>query len=185
MGSLVMMGGGVFAARQINDGFAVVSSDGVPGVPVSLQNNVVGTTNDSGLLLVTPVNSYQNNKISIDPMNLPADLRIGHTDATATPTDRAGTVVKFDIKPVRAASIILVDGAGNPLALGSRVQLHGHAGEPALIGFDGAVYLDTLDLHNELDVDTANGACHVSFEYPKRNGGIPQIGPLTCQKVSP
>jgi outer membrane usher protein len=163
----------------------VVSTDGIAGVPVSLQNNPVGTTNSRGLLLVTPVNSYQNNKISIDPMNLPPDLSIGHVDTMATPTDRSGTVVKFDIKPVRAASIILFDAAGKPLAVGSRVQQRGHSGEPVLVGFDGALYLDTLDLHNDLDVDTANGACHVSFEYPKQSGGIPQIGPLTCQKVSP
>ncbi len=89
MGSVVLMGGGVFAARQITDGFAVVSTDGIPGVPVSLQNNPVGTTNGQGLLLVTPLNSYQNNKLSIDPNDLPADVNISRVNTMATPTDRA------------------------------------------------------------------------------------------------
>lgn len=70
-GSLVMMGGGLFAARQINDGFAVVSTDGIADVPVLLQNNVIGTTNNRGLLLISPLNAYQENKIAIDPMDLP------------------------------------------------------------------------------------------------------------------
>lgn len=180
LGSLVLMGGDVFAARQINDGFAVVSTSGIPGVPVNLQNNPIGITDKKGMLLVTPLNSYQNNKISIDPMNLPADLNIGRVDASATPADRAGTLVTFDIKPVRAASVILVDIKGKPLPLGSQVLIHGQNGEPALVGFDGAVYLDTLDEHNILDVTTPQGTCHVHFDYHKQGDGIPQIGPLTC-----
>ena len=184
-GSLVLMGGEVFAARQINDGFAVVSTDGIAGVPVNLQNNPFGTTDSHGLLLVTPLNSYQNNKLSIDPMNLPADVSISRVDANVATTDRSGTLVKFGITPVRAASIILVDATGKPLPIGSQVRLHGHTGEAALVGFDGAVYLDTLELHNVLDVDTPSGTCHVNFDYSKHGDGIPQIGPLACQKVSP
>jgi outer membrane usher protein len=183
MGSLVLMAGDVFAARQINNGFAVVSTAGIAGVPVSLQNNPVGTTDGMGLLLVTPVNSYQNNKISIDPMNLPAAVTINHVDAVASPTDRAGTLVKFDITPIRAASVILVDAANNPLPVGSRVQVHGHTGEPALVGFDGAVYLDTLDTHNVLDVTIPSGtSCHVSLVLHEQDASIPQIGPLVCRE---
>ena len=184
-GSLVLMAGDVFAARQINQGFAVVSTDGVAGVPISLQNNVFGTTDRKGLLLVTPLNSYQNNKVSIDPMNLPADVSISRVDAMAVPTDRAGTLVSFGIKPVRAASITLVDAAGKPLPVGSQVRVHAQAGEPALVGFDGDVYLDTLDSHNVLDVTTPSCVCQASFDYHKQDNGIPQVGPLTCSKVSP
>jgi outer membrane usher protein len=185
LGSVVLMGGDAFAGRQINNGFAVVSTSGVAGVPVNLQNNPVGVTDKKGMLLVTPLNSYQNNKLSIDPMNLPADLRINRVDTMATPMDRAGTLVQFDIKPVNAASIILVDTANKPLAVGSQVQLQGQSGEPALVGFDGAVYLDTLDVHNVLDVTTPSGACRASFDYHKQGDGIPQIGPITCGKVQP
>ena len=184
-GSLVLMGGGVFAARQITDGFAVVSTDGIAGVPVNLQNNPVGTTNDRGLLLITPLNAYQSNRISIDPMNLPADMRLGKVNVTATPADRSGTLVSFDIQPVRAALLMLVDAASKPLPLGSRVKLHGQSGEPALVGFDGEVYLDTLELHNELDVDTPSGACHVRFDYQKQGGGVSRIGPLACTQRLP
>lgn len=54
-----MMGGGLFAAREISNGFAVVSTDGIPDVPIKLQNNVIGSSDDNGLLLVTSLNSYQ------------------------------------------------------------------------------------------------------------------------------
>jgi len=184
-GSVVLMGGGLFASRQIYNGFAVVSTDGVPNVPVKLENNLIGTTDKHGRLLVTPLNAYQNNKLSIDPMDLPADVRIAQVDTIATPTDRAGTLVRFGITPIRAASIILVDANGKPLPLGSTVQLHGHpSAQAALVGFDGSAYLDTLDAHNVLDVDTPTGACHVTFDYHEQGDSIPQIGPLTCARGS-
>jgi outer membrane usher protein len=180
-----MMGGGLFAARQINNGFAVVSTDGIADVPVLLQNSPIGTTNKRGLLLVTPLNAYQENKIAIDPMDLPADLRIDKVNIKATPTDRAGVLVSFGIKTVRSASVILTDSDNQPLPLGSQVQLLTNKDAPsAIVGFDGEVYLDTLDEHNILTVMTpSNDSCTVSFDYHKQGADIPLIGPLICQKV--
>ena len=184
-GSLVIMGGGLFAARQINDGFAVVSTDGVADVPVLLQNNVIGTTNSRGLLLISPLNAYQENKIGIDPMDLPADLRIDEVAIEATPTDRAGTLVNFKLTPVRSASIILKDSESQPIEIGSQVRLITKKDAPsAIVGFDGEVYLDTLDEQNTLEVSTPFGdICTVSFDYYKQGDDIPLIGPLVCQKV--
>lgn len=184
-GALVMMGGGLFAARQINDGFAVVSTEGIANVPVLLQNNVIGTTNNRGLLLISPLNAYQENKIAIDPMDLPADLRIDKVNIEATPTDRAGVLVSFGIATARSASVILTDSDNQPLPLGSQVQLLTNKDAPsAIVGFDGEVYLDTLDEHNVLTVMTpSNDSCTVSFDYHKQGDDIPLIGPLICQKV--
>ena len=184
-GSLVMMGGGLFAARQINDGLAVVSTDGVADVPVLLQNNVIGTTNHRVLLLISPLNAYQENKIAIDPMDLPADLHIDKVAMQATPTDRAGTLVKFDITEARSASVILKDTNNEFIPLGSQVQLTTKKDIPSsVVGFDGEVYLDALDEHNILEVITpSNDVCKVSFDYQKQGDGIPLIGPFICQKV--
>ncbi|GAF52825.1 sigma-fimbriae usher protein [Psychrobacter sp. JCM 18900] len=181
------MGGGLFAARQINSGFAVVSTNGIADIPVSLQNSPIGTTNSKGLLLVTPLNAYQENKIGIDPMQLPADLRIDKVDTNATPTELAGILVGFDITPVRSASVILTDSNKQPLPLGSQVhQLSNKEVPSTIIGFDGEVYLDTLDEHNTLEVTTPSGdVCTVSFDYSKQGDETPLIGPLICQKVQP
>jgi len=180
-GSLVLMGGDLFASRRIDDAFAVVSTDGIAGVPVKLENNSIGTTDSHGMLLVEPLNSYQNNQVSIDPMQLPQDVRIDHVKAIATPTDRAGTLVKFGITPVQAGVLTLVDKAGKPLPLGSQVLVHGQvSGDPALVGFDGQAYLETLQKHTVLDVVTPDGSCHVAFDYHKVGSTIPHIGPLHC-----
>lgn len=180
-GALVWMGGGLFASRRIDDAFAVVSTNGIADVPVKLENRVIGRTNQAGLLLVTPLNAWQKNQVAIDPMNLPADVQIDHVKTFATPSDRAGTLVRFGITPMRAASIILHDAAGKPLPVGSPAHLLGQKDTGALVGFDGALYLDTLQDRNTLEVVTPGGTCRVSFDYRKQGNGIPEIGPLTCQ----
>jgi outer membrane usher protein len=180
-GSLVFMGGRAFAARALDDGFAVVSTGGVPGVPVKLENRLVGTTDEKGMLLVTPLQAYQRNQLAIDPLQLPADMRVDRVKAVATPTDRAGTLVEFGVRPVRAAALILVDEKGGFLPLGSRVSAHGKVGA-AIVGFDGMTYLDTLDDSNTLQVQTPAGPCTVRFDHVKRGHGIPEIGPLRCAK---
>jgi outer membrane usher protein len=180
-GSLVFMGGQAFAARSLDDGFAVVSTGGVPGVPVKLENRLVGATDKNGMLLVTPLQAYQRNRLAIDPLQLPADMRVDRVKAVATPTDRAGTLVEFGITPVRAAALILVDEKGGFLPLGSRVGVNGKE-SVAMVGFDGMTYIDTLEQSNTLQVQTPSGRCTVRFDHVKRGHGIPEIGPLRCAK---
>ena len=112
-------------------------------------------------------------------------MRIDRVKTFATPGDRSGTLVRFGITPIRAATIVLVDAAGKPLALGSEVRLAGQTGDAALVGYDGIVYLDTLETHNVLDVQGPGGACRAEFDYRKEGDGVPQIGPLPCRKEKP
>lgn len=177
-GGLVLMSGDVFAGRSINDAFAVVSTDGIAGVPVKLENRLFGTTNDKGLLLVTPLNAWQRNRLAIDPLDLPANLRLGQVEQFAVPSDRAGTVVEFAVEPVRAAVVVLHDASGQPIAPGSSAILDGAAA--TFVGYGGEVYLDTLSPSNVLHVTAPGGACSVTFDYPTDAGPIPRLGPLSC-----
>jgi outer membrane usher protein len=184
-GALVFMDSQFFFARHIDDAFAVVSTNGVAGVPVTLENRPIGKTDVRGDLLVTPLNSYQRNKIAIDPMQLPADVRIDRVDAQVTPSDRAGTLVRFGIESIRAASIILHDVGGKPLAVGSLVGLHGKPASSSVVGYDGVVYLEGLAESNTLDVQTPTGACATTFDYRARAQTVPVIGPLVCTRNHP
>ncbi|NUO77049.1 MAG: fimbrial biogenesis outer membrane usher protein [Lysobacter sp.] len=184
-GGLVWMGGRGFATRRVDDAFAVVSTDGIADVPVRLENRLIGRTDADGLLLVVPLNAWQRNKLSIDPMALPPAMRIADTERIATPSDRAGARVRFAIAPVRAALVVLHDGAGRPLPVGTRVRRLGGTDE-AVVGYDGEVYLESLEASNRLQVQMPSGGCAVRFDYPVAAAGIPRIGPLRCaEEVSP
>jgi outer membrane usher protein len=179
-GSLVLMSGGVFASRQITDGFAVVSTNGVKDVPVQLENRNYGTTNNSGLLIVTPLNSYQKNQIAIDPSVLPANMMIDKVNTTVAPERGSGTRVLFKIVPARAATVILHDRNGQPLPLGTRVVLNG--GSETIVGYDGIAYLEQLQSHNQVVASLPSGTCRVGFEFTNTEDTIPRLGPLVCKE---
>ncbi|MEE7546878.1 fimbrial biogenesis outer membrane usher protein [Xanthomonas sp. Kuri4-1] len=180
-GSVVWMQGHTFAARDIADAFALVSTDGYPGVPVRLENRPIGVTDRNGILLVTPLQSWQRNRLSIDALDLPADLRVDRVEASVTPRQQSGLQVSFGLRRIRAATVVLQDAEGNALALGSSVQVHGQTDPPAVVGYDGEAFLDDLQPHNRLDVVTPDGPCRVEFDYPAGQPPLPRIGPLTCQ----
>lgn len=180
-GGLVLMGGHGFASRNISDAFAVVSTDGVAGVPVKLENRLIGHTDADGMLLVTPLNAWERNKLSIDSMDLPANMRIADVDIMATPRDRAGARVRFAITPVRAAVVVLRDASGQPLPLGSSVRIDGVPGSEAMVGYDGEAYLDALKPgENRLHIQTMAGTCAARFDYLASEGTVPRVGPLIC-----
>lgn len=182
-GALVLMDGHAYAARQVDDAFAVISTDGVAGVPVKLENRMIGRTGADGTLLVTRLNAWQRNKLSIDPLALPANLRIGEIDRIATPRTRAGVRVRFELAPLRAAVLVLQDAAGRPLPIGSTVQPED--GDMAMVGRDGETYLEALQSHNVLRVRTPDGVCRIAFDAPRTDDVIPRIGPLTCLPEAP
>lgn len=179
-GAVVLMGGHAFAARRIDDAFALVTTEGAADIPVLLENRRTGVTDARGLLLVSRLNAYQDNRLGIDPLDLPADDRVSRVETIVAPADRSGVVVRFPIRRVRAASVILVDGRGQPLAVGTRVVTP--AGEEASVGYDGLVYLDDLPGDTSLEAELPDHTrCRAQLTYPKGARDLPEIGPLTCR----
>ncbi len=185
-GSLVLMNGDVFAARQVYQSFAVVSTNGVANVPVTFENNFVGETDGSGNLLVTKLLPWQENRFGIGTLKLPADMKITKVKATAVPRQGSGTLVEFPIRRIRAAVITLVNASGKPLPEGSIAHANGKAGEGKVVGYDGMLYLDELQSKNTLEVTTPTGEhCRARFAWHGEDGNIPNIGPLTCTPENP
>ena len=107
-GALVWMDSHLFAARRIDDAFAVVAT-GVPDVPVMLENRVIGNTGFERRSPDHAAQFVQKNRVAIDPMRLPADARIERVDDEIVPADRSGVLVNFRVEPVQAASVVLHD----------------------------------------------------------------------------
>lgn len=178
-GSVVAMGGGVFLAPRIDDGFAIVRGGGAR-TPVLANRREVARTNQSGKALVPYIPAYQRSTIGIDPVNLPVDLRPARTEAVVVPADRAGVIVDFGVAPIAAAVVTLVDTDGAPLPVGAIATLED--GEPTVIGYDGQAYVAGLKASNRLTVELENGGqCSVTFEYRPVSGQQVKIGPLICR----
>ena len=181
-GSVVVMDGSVHAARQVGAGFALVSA-GVGGLPVLQENRPIGTTSSSGYLLVPNLTPYLSNQISIDTSSLPLDARIARTTLTVVPARRSGVVAEFPVETYAAATVILHDAAGLPLAAGLEV-LHLESGTTTVTGFDGLAFIDNLVALNHVQAVVGGRRCIAEFAYVKEQGNaMPTIGPVVCRSV--
>ncbi|WP_219117354.1 fimbria/pilus outer membrane usher protein [Janthinobacterium sp. UMAB-56] len=179
-GALVLMDGHVEAARQVGNGFALVSTGGVANIPVLHENRQIGVTGSSGYLLVPNLNPYGNNQISIATEELDVDARVPVTHINVVPQQLAGVLAAFPIERYSAATVIVQDVHGKPLATGLPV-LHLQSGKQTVVGFDGIVFVDDLLEQNQLQVGEGDSACTVRFAYVRpAKGGLPVIGPLRC-----
>lgn len=182
LGAIVLMDGDIQFSRRIYDGFALVSTDGVAGVPVLHENRLLGQTDDHGHLLVPDLNSYQDNRLSIDTAKLPVDMRIDTTAKDVVPQVQSGVLVRFPIERYAAASILLYDISGKPIPEGTRVH-HVESGADTIVGYDGLTFVNDLQATNHLQLDGVAWHCAVSFAYKApTHHTLPLIGPLTCRR---
>lgn len=179
-GAIAALGGGVFFSNRIDDSFAVVDA-GAPGVDVLYENRLAGKTNAQGQLFIPSLRSYQRNKISIDPRDLPVDAEAPTTQNVVAPADRSGVVVDFGVKTdVKAAAVILTGKDGRFIAPGSHGRLEG-TNEPFVVGYDGRTYIKGLGATNTVVVADGIGECRAAFPFtPQKNSQV-VIGPVVCQ----
>ncbi|WP_239482915.1 fimbria/pilus outer membrane usher protein [Paraburkholderia sp. C35] len=183
-GAFVLMDGSVLPARRIDDGFALVSTDGVSGVPVLHENRLIGKTDSNGHLLVPDLNAYQSNLLGIDSMGLPAQARIASSSANVVPQSQSGVLANFHITQYRAASLILQGPDGKLLPAGTRVH-QVESGTDTIVGYDGLTFVDNLQADNHLLVKAGRLHCAVEFPYVRpTDASLPTYGPLTCRPVS-
>jgi len=182
-GALVLMDGSLQAARQVGAGFALVSTEGVAGVPVFHENREIGRTGRTGHLLVPNLVPYAQNQISIDTSELPADTRIATSRTSVVPRQLAGVLARFPVQRYAAATIYLQQPDGKPIAVGTVVR-HVGSGAETVVGYDGVAFIDGLDDDNTLHVGSGETRCVVQFAYTASgNGSLPVIGPLPCRPL--
>ena len=179
-GSLVWMGGRVFASRRVGDSFAVVSTNGMPGVPILFENRVAGYTDASGHLLLTDLRGWQRNRVALDPDALAGDIRVPALERLVTPPDNGGVRVAFDLQRIASATVVLHDDDGSPVTAGTRVNV-GDA--TAIVGFDGELWLERYAVGTPLNWSRAGRACTATL--PALPDGATRVGPIACNVSDP
>ena len=189
-GSVLLMGGHAFISRKLTDAFALVSTDGIPNVPILLENKAFGLTDSSGLLVVTPLYAYQENKISFDSLAVPFNYKLGKTDAFPVPPNKAGVFVPFSIQPSQSAVFKLIDEKGVVLPAGSSVVISGQPQQSYTVGFDGAVYIEGLSATQTLEVSLPKElgmydaqVCYATVNYPNKLGKDSALPETLCRPV--
>lgn len=178
-GALVMMDSQILAANQLNNAFVLVKT-GHPDVLVRYENQPAGATDRSGYLLIPNITAYYPAKYAIDILNIPADLTAATVEQRFSVPRQSGYLLHFPIEPLRAASVILQDGQGRPLPVGTRLL---RAGQPdEYVGWEGIAWLENLATDNGLTAVTPDGRrCATSLTLPDgKPRALHTYGPLTC-----
>ena len=132
------------------------------------------------MLLIPTLRSYQSNKITIDPANLPVDAEIASTREIVAPADRAGVLVKFDVRTnTTSALVTFVMKNGSFVPAGAAGRLAG--GAEFVVGYDGQAFIKNLAAANDGEIEFAGGQCHASFPFTPRPGEQVQIPAIECR----
>lgn len=179
-GSVVVADTGVFLANRIDDAFAVVDT-GEPGIPVYLSNQLKGSTNRFGKLLVPGLLSYEENRIKIDTEKLPVNASVEFTNLKVVPAAGAGINVRFGVQAdTNNAVVVFTDINGEYLKVGDEGTLSG-SGTEFVIGYDGRTYIESLSENNTVTIKRQDGECIASFSYSSIQDQQVEIGPVVCQ----
>jgi len=180
-GALVFMDSNIYPTRFVTDSFAVVNTEHV-NVPVMMGNQLVGKTNARGKLLVPDLASYLENRISIDPMLLPANAIVDSIEQLVTPRRKGGIHVQFPIVFSKSALAKVVTVNQQPLPAGA-VLADRNSDKNYTAGWDGDLYIENLD--SPLMLFWAEGECFIEVKpSADQTLALPRIGPFICQPVT-
>lgn len=179
-GSLVFMDGSLFAANRVSDAFAVVSTNGEPGIPVRYENQLIGTTNERGQLLVPAASAYYSARYDIDTLDLPANVQTPVVSQRVAIAAGSGHVVRFPVTRAAAARATLLDAAGAVIPAGAAVMING--GRSTYVGWDGLLFIEQVATENHVEVSLPDGGtCHAAFAADPKVDDVIELGNVICR----
>lgn len=177
-GAVIVMDGGVHLANGTSSAFALVSTEGVAGVPVRYENQIVGVTNRRGHVFVPRVAPYHAARYSIDPIGLDADLSPSAVERRVAIVEGSGAVIRMPIHRTASVTLGLVDAQGSAIPAGSVADLDGQS---LTIGWDGVLFVGDAPALLAFSVMRQDGgSCHVSVTMPEARKGLDHIGGVPC-----
>jgi outer membrane usher protein len=180
-GSLAWMDGQIFASRRIGDSFAVVSTGGVPNVPVMYENRLFGLSNARGYLLIPDLRGWQRNRIAIDPDRLGANYRLSALEQFAVPADADGILVHFGVEKLQPVVAVLLGPDEKPVPAGTPGMITGKDVD-VLVGFDGEAYIENAPAGTVIEMDVGDVPCHYHLPAVGASSGQAKVGPLACER---
>ena len=180
----MLIGGNAYLTRPVQDSYALIRVPGVAGVHGMLSNQVVGTTDSKGDLLLPSLLSYYGNRVGIDDRDIPLDHDIGNTELTIAPPNRGGAIVTFPVRRVLAvAGTVVVEEAGKDVAPAYgqiSVKVGGQQMDSPL-DEAGNFYLENVSPGSySAEVQYATGTCTFPLAVPPSPTALVQVGTARC-----
>lgn len=183
-GGLVFIGGRVMPSREVGRSFALLRVPGVGGVTGFFNNQPVGKTDGRGDLLVTELEPYYGNILSIKDDDIPLDYQVAAIRKVVAAPYRGGAVVEFPVwrhQTFRGSVVVVENGEERlptfgqiTLRVGDETQVSpvGHGGEFEFSGIQPGRY--------PAIVEDGHGTCTFTLELPPRPEVVVRLGRLRC-----
>lgn len=184
-GGIVALGGTVVPTRPVVDSFALIRVPGVSGVHGSASNQVVGTTNGSGDLLIPNLIPYYGNRIGIADRDVPIDYEIGAVERTVATPFRGGAVVEFPVKRVTTVTgrVLIVEAGMEKAPAYGELTVTGPGGVPQTspVGGDGGFYLENLSPGRyPAAIEHKEAICRFTLVVPASASPFVNLGTFRC-----
>ncbi len=165
-GTLGWMHGSSFVGRDTGQAFALVDLNGLDDVTIYRDNQPVARTNPSGVALIPGLRPYQDNRIHLNPADIPLDWSLPTTQQIVRPGVNTGLHVAFETAPQRRAQFRAYRAPGRPVPAGAQV-LSDSGERLGYAGAEGRVYVAGLGRgDNVLHVDWVTDSCRVIVRWP-------------------
>jgi outer membrane usher protein len=183
-GSIGGVGGRLFAARPVQDSFALVRVSELKEVPVYANGWFVGRTDSSGEVVATNIAAYYDNFISFGTKELPLDYVFPRSEIVISPPTRSGTLVAFAVRKNRAIVGMLMeirDGKPTPLEFREIGLVRGDTVIRSFTARRGEFYVDGVEPGEYLLQQDTGVACSVRIHVPDLTDAMTDIGTAVCQ----
>jgi outer membrane usher protein FimD/PapC len=160
---------GVAFGRPAYASFAVVDVPGQAGLPLRVNGAPVGITNKQGRVLVTNVPSLLPTTFSLKDKDLPVGVEIGETEKQSVAPRQGGVRVTFPVLTQNARAFILTGPIIAPGTVASTPN------EQAMVGYDGALYLEHPEPGMAVEV---SGVCIAVLPSPLP--AVEEVADLMC-----
>ena len=178
-GTIGLLDGEVFASRQVNNSsFAVVKTEGLKGIKIYNQNNMVAITNKNGTAAF-PIRPYEKTKIEIKDNEIPLEATAEVLEMYPVAYARSGLLVKFPIQMSKNALVKIHLPNDTPIPAGATVTMASNK-ESYIAGRNGEVYLTNLSQKNQLTVSWLENKCELNLEIDMTQQQEQIIGPIKC-----
>lgn len=185
-GALAWTGGTVRATRPVHDAFALVRVPGVPGVKVYDDSRLAARTGADGVAVVPDLLSYVDNRLSIDPTDVPLGVDLAADSRTVTVPYRGVGELTFPatrVQGVVGRVLFREKGKAVPAEL-TWMTLRDGAGETRVpVGRGGEFYLENPAPGDHAATLTWNGReCAFTIRVPETEEVMVDLGELVCGK---
>lgn len=170
-GGVIVHQHGITPGQSLGETVALVEAPGAADVPVGSWPGV--RTDERGYTTLSGLAPYQENIVSLDPAELPADTDIPRTDVKTVPTQGAVVPAVFRTRPGARSLMTLTRPDGTEVPFGAVVVTGGENTGSGVVSDKGQVYLTGLQPEGSLRVRwgaQAQQQCESHYRLPATSG---------------